>query len=294
MKVFTAKKESLLGELECAERLCRATHCNADIYSFNGADAPHLLEEVCRLRKESYQGVGVELDDGTGGSLADRDGTYHQLIVWDRERGEVMGGYRYAVGCEKRVERLSLSRYMYLSREFIERYLPRGIELGRSFVSSRYQCGDNRLTIYALDALWEGLAEVVRRERVEYLFGRVTLYDTLGAKARNILVGYMQYASPLQEQLMVARAPYKVGISRRRYSEIFVGDTVQDNYKILLSLMRDMGRRIPPIISSYLRLSPTLKLFDSYKNYDLGGVIESAIMLTVSEFYESVKNRYNI
>lgn len=238
--------------------------------------------------------MGVELDDGTGGSLADRDGTYHQLIVWDRERGEVMGGYRYAVGCEKRVERLSLSRYMYLSREFIERYLPRGIELGRSFVSPRYQCGDNRLTIYALDALWEGLAEVVRRERVEYLFGRVTLYDTLGAKARNILVGYMQYTSPLQEQLMVARAPYKVGLSRRRYSEIFVGDTVQDNYKILLSLMRDMGRRIPPIISSYLRLSPTLKLFDSYKNYDLGGVVESAIMLTVSEFYESVKNRYNI
>ncbi|MBO7190337.1 MAG: GNAT family N-acetyltransferase [Alistipes sp.] len=294
MKVFTAEKDSLYGELECAEFLCRATHCNADIYSFDGAVAPLLLEEVCRLRRESYRGVGVALDDRADDDSVDRDGTYRQLIVWDRDRKEIVGGYRYAVGCEARVERLSLNRYMSLSKGFVERYLPRGIELGRSFVSPRYQSGDNTLTIYALDALWEGLAELVRRQHTEYLFGRVTLYDTLGAKARNVLVGYMQYTSPVKESLMVARAPYKVGISRRRYSEIFIGKTAQENYRILLSQMREMGRRIPPVISSYLRLSPTLKLFDSYKNYDLGGVIESAIMLTVSEFYESVKNRYNI
>ena len=294
MKLFTTEKDALCRELQRAEFLCRATHCNADIYSFDGAVAPMLLGEVCRLRRESYRGVGVALDDSADEDSMDRDGTYRQLIVWDNQRGEIVGGYRYAVGREARSERLSLSRYMSLSKVFVEEYLPRGVELGRSFISPRYQCGRNTLTIYALDALWEGLAEVVRRECVEYLFGRVTLYDSLGAKARNILVGYMQYASPVKESLRVARAPYKVGISRRRDSEIFIGDSVQDNYKILLSQMRNMGRRIPPIISSYLRLSPSLKLFDSYKNYDLGGVVEGAIMLTVSEFYVDIKRRYGL
>ena len=294
MKVFTTKKDSLTKELERAEFLCRATHCNADIYLVDGGCAPLLLEEICRLRRESYEGVGIALNDGVCGDTADRDGTYRQLVVWDRERGEIVGGYRYAVGRRARLERLSLGRYMNLSEMFVEAYLPRGIELGRSFVSPHYQNRGNALTIYALDALWEGLAEVVRRESVEYLFGRVTLYDSLGAKARNVLVGYLRYTSPVTEQLMVARVPYKVGISRRRYSEIFIGETVQDNYRILLSQMREMGRRIPPIISSYLRLSPTLKLFDSYRNYELGGVVESAIMLTVSEFYESAKRRYGL
>ena len=281
-------------ELERAVSLGRATRCNADIYAVDGGISPAVLAEICRLRKESYEGVGVELDDGAMGSNADRDGTYRQLIVWDRERGEIMGGYRYAVGRDVGAERLSLSRYMVLSDAFVKEYLPRGIELGRSFVSPHYQSGGNALTIYALDALWEGLARVVKRESTEYLFGRVTLYDSLGAKARNMLVGYMQHASPIGERLMVAREPFKVGLSRRRYSEIFTGSTVQENYKILLSQMRYMDRRIPPIISSYLRLSPSLKLFDSYKNRDLNNVVECAIMLTISEFYDSVKSRYGL
>ena len=183
---------------------------------------------------------------------------------------------------------------MRLSERFVKEYLPRGLELGRSFVSPRYQRGGNALTIYALDALWEGLARIVKREAVEYLFGRVTLYESLDEGARNMLVGYMKHSSPVREQLMVAHTPFKVGISRRRYSEIFIGDTAQQNYHILLAEMRKIGARIPPIISSYLRLSSTLKLFDSYRNEDLGGVVESAIMLTISEFYDKVKGRYGI
>ena len=294
MKVFMMEKQAVRDELKRAVSLGRATHCNADIYSVDGSSSPLLLSEVARLRRESYARVGVALDDGAHGDNADRSGSYRQLVVWDRDRDEIMGGYRYAVGREASVESLSLSRYISLSKRFLADYLPHGIELGRSFVSPLYQSRDNALTIYALDALWEGLARVVKMESAEYLFGRVTFYDSLGARARNMLVGYMQHSSPVEEGLMVAHVPFKVGISRRRYSEIFNGDTAWQNYHILLAEMRKMGARIPPIISSYLRLSSHVRLYDSYKNYDLGGVVESAIMLTVSEFYENVKSRYGL
>lgn len=291
MKLLLIKNMALADELQRAEYLGRATRWDADIYSVDGGSSPNLMMEICRVRQLSYGAVGVALDDGHG-DAGDLDGTYRQLIVWDRERGEIVGGYRYAVGREVVAERLSMSHYYHLSERFKNDYLPHAIELGRSFVSPAYQCGANRLTMYALDALWEGIARVVNSTRAEYLCGRVTLYDELGVRARNLLVGYMQHSSMQTEVLMVAKQPFKAGISRRRYSEIFVGETAEENYKILLLRMRAMRRRIPPIISSYLRLSPSLRLFDSYQNEDLGGVVESAIMLTIADFYEDVKRRY--
>lgn len=293
MKLISTKSKVLSDELRYATYLGRATRWDADIYSVDGAQLPRVMAEICRLRRLSYMGVGVGLDDGVG-SVGDEDGTYRQLIVWDRCRGEIVGGYRYAVGREVDAERLSLSRYFRLSDCFRTEYLCRGIELGRSFVAPDYQCGANATTIHALDALWEGVARVVKFSQAEYLFGRVTLYEELGVRARNLLVGYMEHSAPMGERLMVARSPFKAGISRRRYNEIFIGSTPAENYKILLSMMRSMRRRIPPIISSYLRLSPSLRSFGCYRNEDLGGVAECAIMLTVKEFYEDVKERYCI
>lgn len=293
MKLMLSNIEAMREELQRALYLGRATRWDADIYSVDGSVSPHLMAEICRLRHASYKSVGVELDDGVG-SEGDLDGTYRQIVVWDRAHDAIVGGYRYAIGGESPVERLSLSRYYNISQRFENEYLSRGVELGRSFVSPSYQCGAERMTIYALDALWEGIARVVQRCGAEYLFGRVTLYDELGVRARNLLVGYMQHRSALRGGLIEAKEPIRVGISRHKFNEIFNGVTPEDNYKILLLKMRSMHRRIPPIISSYLRLSPSLQCFDCYRNAELGGVIESAIMLTISEFYDDVKSRYGL
>lgn len=293
MKLISTKDNELAEELRHAFYLGRATHWNADIYSVDGLVSPNLMGEICRARKLSYAGIGVRLDDGAG-SEDDLNGTYKQIVVWDRARGAVVGGYRYAVGGKVAAEHLSLSHYFELSEQFKSDYLPRGVELGRSFVSPEYQCGTQRSTIFALDALWEGVAKIVKLTNAEYLFGRVTLYEELGVRARNILVGYMQHITPSDSALMKAKEPLRVGISRRRFSQIFNADTPEENYKILLSKMRSMHRRIPPIISSYLRLSPSLRLFGSYRNRELGGVVESAIMLTISDFYDKVKSRYGL
>ena len=285
---------SIEGELQQAKLLGRASRWNAEIYSFDGACSPALMREVCRLRCESYADVGVRIDDLRNGDAADVDGTYHQLIIWDCQRAKIAGGYRYAVGGDVSVDRLSISRYYRLSSRFVEGYLPCGVELGRSFVTREYKLGANMLTIYALDALWEGLAMVVKSVGAGYLFGRVTLYPSLGIRARNLLVGFMHNAFAPRETLMTAYEPLKVGISCQRYRKIFIGDTVADNYRILRSRMKAMRRAVPPIISSYMRLSPTMQVFDAYANDDLGGVAECAILLTLADFYDSVKRRYSL
>lgn len=290
--MLNVDRDALVEELRSADYLGRATHCNADIYTFDGAYAPHLMREVWRLRDMSFNEVGVALDDATHGCALDCDGSCRQLVVWDEELKQVVGGYRYALGAEVAPERLSIWRYYSLSQRFVNDYLPLSLELGRSFVSLDYQRGSGHRTIYALDALWEGLGRVVAMCDVHYLFGRVTLYPSLGVRARNLLVGFMRYLYPQREALLLARQPVRMGLSRYRCRKLFVGETIAENYRILISLFRKMRRSLPPIISSYMRLSPTMQTFDVYENGDLGGVAESAIMLTVDDFYDGIKRRY--
>ena len=290
--MVTIDREALKAELRGAVYLGRATHCNADIYTFDGAQHPALMREVWRLRDMSFKEAGVALDDSVNGCVSDCDGSCRQLVVWDSTAGEIVGGYRYSLGAEVAAERLSIWRYFSLSPRFVNDYLPSALELGRSFVSPIYKCGGERHAIYALDALWEGLGRVVVASDVRYLFGRVTLYPSLGVRARNLLVGFMRYLYPSRDMLVSARQPIRMGLSRYRCRKLFVGETLMDNYKILVSLLRGMRRAVPPIISSYMRLSPSMQTFDTYENGDLGGVAEAAIMLTVDDFYDNVKRRY--
>lgn len=286
------ERELLEAELQCATYLGRATHCKADIYTFDGARSPCLMREVWRLRDLAFRQAGVALQDSANGCASDCDGSCRQLVVWDGAAREIVGGYRYALGAEVAPESLSIWRYFTLSPRFINDYLPSALELGRSFVSPQYQCGAADRTIYALDALWEGLGRVVVYWDVRYLFGRVTLYPTLGVRARNLLVGFMRYLFPSHEALVVARHPVRMGLSRYRCRKLFVGETISDNYRVLISLLKGMRHTMPPILSSYMRLSPTMQTFDTYENPDLGGVAEVAIMLTVEDFYDNVKRRY--
>ncbi len=292
MRVVTSAIRGLHRELSSSTYLGRATHCNADIYTFDGARCPGLMREVWRLRELSYRGVGVALGGDVSGNRADVDGTCRQLIVWDDEKGKIVGGYRYTLCSDVPKERLSMWRYFIFTSHFENDYLPYAVELGRSFVSPDYQCASGRNTIFALDALWQGLGRVVAVADVRYLFGRVTLYPSLGLRARNLLVGFMRYIFPPRVPLLRARCPFDAGVSRYRCGKIFVGETLQNNYKILLSCLRSMHRSIPPILSSYMRLSPSMQAFDCYLNSDLGDVAEMAIMLTVDDFYDDVKRRY--
>ena len=286
------ENDAVARELRRATCLGEATHWSASIYTFDGARFPHLMREVWRLRAISYRDVGVSLDGDVGGNASDVDGSCRQLVVWDDVLKRVVGGYRYTFAADVAPEQLAVGRYYRLSKRFVNDYLPYSMELGRSFISPEYQSAAGRHTIYALDALWEGLGRVVEALDVRYLFGRVTLYPAMCGEARDLLLGFMRYIFPPRERLLVARVPLGVGLSRFRCRQIFVGETLAENYRILLSRMRDLQSVVPPIISSYIRLSPSMQTFDVYENGDLGGVVETAIMLTVEDFYDDIKRRY--
>ena len=53
-----------------------------------------------------------------------------------------------------------------------------------------------------------------------------------------------------------------------------------------------MGTMIPPLIKSYMSISPSLKYFGISDNPSFGEVEELAIMIHIPDIYENKRERY--
>ena len=118
---------------------------NNEIYICTWQDSPNILREIGRLREIAFRAAG----GGTGKSLDldefdTMDEPYKQLIVWNPEAEDIIGGYRYILGPDIKFDKdgqpiLATSHMFKFSDKFIKEYLPYTIELGRSFVTLEYQ-----------------------------------------------------------------------------------------------------------------------------------------------------------
>ncbi len=131
-------KEVLKSELTEDKRLRFTNKSNNEIYIVTWKNAPNVLKEIGRLREIAFRAAG----GGTGQSM-DLDeydlmeNPYKQLIVWNPEAEEILGGYRYLLGDEVEFDAegkpvLATAHMFNFSEKFLKDYLPTTIELGRS------------------------------------------------------------------------------------------------------------------------------------------------------------------
>ncbi|WP_346996561.1 GNAT family N-acetyltransferase, partial [Alistipes finegoldii] len=218
---------------------------------------------------------------------------YYQLIVWDPAAEEIVGGYRFIICTDEYPRHLSTEHYFRFSDKFRRKYLPRTIELGRSFVQPSYQARGNAKSIYALDNLWDGLgALIVLDPRAKYLFGKVTMYTTYKAVARNALIWFLRRYFPDRDNLVEGIHPLRLDLDDPYYEQLFTGQTYQENYRILIQKIREFNENIPPLINAYMNLSPTMRVFDTVSNPDFGGVEETGILVTIRDIYPEKRERY--
>lgn len=138
-------KELLKSELT-PERMLRSTNkSHNEIYIVTAKIAPNVMKEIGRLREIAFRSAG----GGTGKSMdVDEFDTMEnccrQLIVWNPEAEEIIGGYRYIFGSEWEIDKngqpkVATSHMFHFSDKFMKEYAPYTVELGRSFVSLDYQ-----------------------------------------------------------------------------------------------------------------------------------------------------------
>ncbi len=270
------------------------------IYDFSAHEAPALMREVGRLREISFRQAG----GGTGNSIDIDDYDvapipYRQIIVWDPDKKEILGGYRYLMGNNLPRDKdgkviLATSRMFNFTDKFINEYLPHTIELGRSFVQPIYQSSKaGAKSLYALDNLWDGLgALVINHPEMKYFFGKVTMYTNFNVEARDLILGFMRKHFRDKEKLVYPHQPVEIALTDQDLERIFCGQTYEEDYKILGKRVREYNENIPPLINAYMNLSPSMKTFGTAINDRFGDVEETGIILTISELYKQKVSRH--
>jgi hypothetical protein len=294
------KKDLLLSELT-EDKFIRKTNKGGNLlYIVNHDNSPNLLREIGRLREVAFRAAGggtgkdCDLDDYDFG-----DNSYKQLIVWDPEQEEILGGYRFiicneATCCVDGEVKLATAKLFNFSEDFKKIYLPNMIELGRSFVQPMYQSTNlRRKGLYALDNLWDGLGTLVMdHPETKYFFGKVTMYLHYHQEARDMILFFLNKHFPDQEKLVVPKEPLRVIMDPKKLNKIFTGSDYIEDYKTLSKMVRAHGETIPPLINAYMSLSPSMRSFGTVLNDSFGEVEETGIMITINDLYKNKVERH--
>lgn len=290
------EKKFLLSELTKDKFLRKANFGNTEIYVFECKTSPYLTRELGRLRELAFRsaggGTGKELDIDKYDLAED---PYMQLIVWDPEEKEIIGGYRFILGesvMDDPEEKLATSHLFHFSEKFIQDYLPYTIELGRSFIQPNYQYGRNaRKGLFALDNLWDGLgALTIEYPDIKYFFGKFTMYKNFDVNARNYILTFLNIYFPDSDNLLTPINPIEFDLESLKST--FKGNDYQSDYKLLNRLVKASNERVPALINAYMNLSRSITTFGTVENQSFGGVEETGILVEIADIYNSKKDRH--
>ncbi|MBR2166244.1 MAG: GNAT family N-acetyltransferase [Paludibacteraceae bacterium] len=284
----------LLQELE-GHLLRPSNKADNLIYDITAHECPNVMREIARLREISYRdgggATGKEMDIDEMDTM---ERPYHQLIVWDPQHEQIIGGYRYLFGSEAEIRNgqpyITSAHLFRYSERFIQEYLPYSIEFGRAFVQPVYQTREMGVkALFALDNIWDGIGALVHNNpQLRWMFGKVTIYPTYNATARELIYAYLNryhrgdsdlIAPYIQEPLLPIETPFE-------------GDDAQANFHILQHAVREQGTVIPPMFTAYLNITNELQFFGNAINDELANVYESGIMVDLTHVYPEKKERY--
>ena len=291
----------LKSELNEKTFLRNTNRGNNEIYVVNNETAPNVLKEIGRLREVSFRAVG-----GGSGTPCDldhfdlEDKACFQLVVWNPEDDEIIGGYRFtkwsmASFHENGQPYVNTEHLFDFSQKFLDEYFPYCIEMARAFVQPKYQSAQmGRKALFALDNLWDGIGGLVASDpSVKYLSGKVTIYSSSPELSRKAMVYYLDKFFGDREGLITSKNPERwTPEQAEMFEEMFTGAGYKENYQILNNYVKSMGDTIPPLIHSYIGLSETMKTFGTTLDPDFGDCYDTAMIITIADIYQEKRERY--
>ena len=300
-KIIDPVEVSLLkAELTSDKKLQDTNKGGNELYVITAHDSPNVMREIGRLREEAFRAAG-----GSSGLSMDIDefdtmeNPYHQIVVWDPDAEAILGGYRYILGPDVRLDengvpRLATAHMFKFSEEFIRDYLPHTVELGRSFVSLGYQSSKaGAKAIFAMDNLWDGIAAVIMQHpQILFFFGKMTMYPSYNQAARDLILHFLWKHFPDPDELVRPLEPVLPQSSADLMDVILKDRNFKEDYRNLKDAIRRIGTSIPPLVNSYINTSPTMKMFGTAVNHEFSEVEETAILVCFHEMYEDKVSRH--
>jgi putative hemolysin len=261
------------------------------VYKARADQIPNLLEEIGYLREMTFRGVG----EGTGkdSDLDEFDRYYTQLFVWQKEKREIVGGYR--LGCTDTIIQQYGRRglYTYTLFKYGHRFLSRinpAMELGRSFIRPEYQ-----KTYQALMLLWKGIGRIVATHpKYNILFGPVSITRDYDETSRHLIAAFFEENN--QENVLARLVRPRIPLKPERHKK-------DPEFKASLNLLQDIqslsdfisdleddGKGIPILLKQYLKLGGKSLAFNVDPNFS--NALDSLILVDLTKTDRRILARY--
>ncbi len=301
--------ELLKAELTDKCFLRDTNHAGNKLYIIDNQTAPNVMREIGRLREIAFRVGG----GGTGKSVdldafdLDPAFKYKQLVLWDPDAECIIGGYRYVLCDDVMYDRhgqpIMPSAHLFrFTRRYLRGAFLKTIELSRSFIRPEYQSSERGMkSLYSLDNLFDGLGGLILlyKGRMEYFFGKMTIYPSFPEKGLQMLLFFLRKhfgtkENSLQQRIdrmVIPKNPVRIHLSRE-LGKILTEDDFREDYKILKREIQQMGVNIPPLVNTYMNLSPTMKSFGAGINDEFGDVIEAGILIKFDEMHPEKTRRH--
>ena len=259
-------------------------------YLLAESDAPDVLQDLYRLREETFRLVG----EGTGKSrdtdVYDQD--YRHLVLWHVPDGAIAGAYRLGFGRELMAAKGLKAFYTETLVRFgpdAEEILSHALELGRSFIAPPYQ-----RDVLPLKLLFAGLCLACTLDpSVEYCTGLVTVSAAMPDFYKSLAFHYLEhnYALPDAERFANATHPFHWQFLRVNPEHLMAGIPARDidQFDRLLGALSDGKYRLPVLFRKYFSCGARVSCINVDPDFSDG--VDAMILLRLRDFPEiSIKS----
>jgi putative hemolysin len=230
------------------------------VYCASTQNIPHVMQEIGRIREQSFRAVG----EGTGLAcdIDEFDRYYQQLFVWHKQDKQIVGAYRLCMVDElireRGIEGLYSRSLFHYDQTFIDS-LDNSIEVGRSVVAEQYQKNLNSLLM-----LWKGLASFASRNpKYTHLFGPVSISNDYSHSARQLIAATLSihYYDQEKAELVTPSMPLRSNGSVFWQPNLLSALASVTLLSKVLARM-EKGKGLPVLLRQYLKMNGKLVCFN--------------------------------
>ena len=283
-------KQKIKMQLNNSEFIGQTTD-GKKIYLVNYNNGQDVVREIARLREITFRKVG----EGTGRSkdFDSYDKHYKHLVLWDDDNLEIVGAYRFAFGQEVLtnigIQGFYTSSLFDFSEDFVK-IIPQSIELGRSFIQSKYW------NSMALDYLWQGIGKVLlNNTQIRYLFGPVSMSNNYSEEAKNLIVYFFSKWFSRNDNLVLPKNKFSLSEKKiTELKELFNLNNYEQEFKILKSQLKILGFSVPVLFKQYSDICHRdgVNFVDFSTDPDFNNCIDAFIVLDLNFIKEAKRVRY--
>ena len=149
---------------------------------------PVIMNELGRLREITFREVGEGTNQPT--DVDEFDLYYNQLIIWDNEGQQIVGGYRIGKGNDIYSQfgiKGFYTQSLFKMKSGFEETIKQSLELGRSFIVKEYQRKPLPLFL-----LWKGILYfMLKNPEYRFLIGPVSISNTYSGISKELIIRYI-------------------------------------------------------------------------------------------------------